>query len=528
MWVLDAPFRTPGVQWNAQLRAGVFVGPHLPPDLAPYQSRRHTYQRFVEDQMNGWTVNEPSPPASMIARPLQVDAARAIARHAAAGGPQFFLADDTGLGKTLSTVVGIKAAAKLRKASTVLVIVDRPASITIEHWRRTIDAVRDGGLRWVVVTWDHLNKVAAHRWDIVVSDEGHMARHTTTKRWKLYQQILGLSRKTGHPYQVVLTATPAHTPLEMSYLIPAYAHRHDEPVQQWASDFPQTLASHSVHVSKGRYGPQWTDDEQERARDWKVVRGWLEKSDPPATLARPAPWGPAQIDPMAVRLTAEGWAAYQQEWGEFCAERDMARRGNNTAKGRAAVMRFRQKAGMVRVDDTVDWVQGQVEAGRQVAVSVQFIDTAADPIRERLQDRGIPVACIYGQGRFDAEAERLRFQRGQVPVVVFTPAASLSLHAGEQLGPRESASTTPRVGLFHQARYTGIQGRQIVGRTHRDGQRCRWQLAYSEATVEAQVAKVMVERYAATSDAVGGDVSALSRIASILGCDWMPAEDLEE
>lgn len=528
MWVLDAPFRTPGVVWHGSLKAAVFVGRQLPAQLAPYRSRRHTYQRFLEDQLNEAQVAETIPQPSMRPRPLQVEAATAIARHAAAGGPLFWLADDPGVGKTVSAILGAKAAAKLRGASTVLVIADRPASITIEHWRRSIDAVRDGGLRWVVTTWDGLAKVDRYRWDIVIADEAHMARHMTTKRWRHYVKITGMNRSRQIPYQLVLTATPAHTPLEQPYLIPAQAHHHRQPTQMWIKEYPKTLATHGVHVSSGRYGPQWTDDESDRARDWNLTRGWLRKSTPPAMMFRPAPWGTAQIDPMPVRLSSDQWALYEQEWGEFCQEMELARRGSNAARGRAAVLRFRQKAGMLRVEDTADWVSSQVDAGRQVAVSVQFIATAADPIREQLENRGVAVACIYGQGRFDVEAERLRFQTGAAPVVVFTPVASLSLHAGEQLGPGRTGSTAPRVGLFHQARYAGIQGRQIVGRIHRDGQRAPWKVAYSEDTVEADVARVMVERYAATADAVGGDASALRRIASALHCDWLPVDDLDD
>ena len=82
---------------------------------------------------------------------------------------------------------------------------------------------------------------------------------------------------------------------------------------------------------------------------------------------------------------------------------------------------------------TVDWVKAQVEAERQVAVSVEFVETAADPIREALLDSGIAVAGIYGRDRFDVEAERLRFQSGEAKVCVFTVTASISLHAGELL-----------------------------------------------------------------------------------------------
>src|SRR5699024_10982724 len=103
-------------------------------------------------------------------------------------------------------------------------------------------------------------------------------------------------------------------------------------------------------------------------------------------------------------------AAYEAEWGEFCREMDIARRGRDTAKGRAALLRFRQKAGLIRVDSTAQWIAQQVEAERQVACSVEFVGTAADPITERLQDAGRGVAPIYGRDGSDVEAKRLRFR----------------------------------------------------------------------------------------------------------------------
>ena len=102
---------------------------------------------------------------------------------------------------------------------------------------------------------------------------------------------------------------------------------------------------------------------------------------------------------------------------------------------------------------------------------------------------------------------------------MFTTFASISLHAGETLPGGKQASTEPRVGIFHQARFSGIAGRQVTGRTHRDHQVSPWHIAYAEDTVEEQVSKVMVERIAAASDTVGGDTEGLTDVAQLLGAD---------
>ena len=522
VWVLAVPFRAPapGAVWHAGLQATVWVGAELPPELAPYDPPPYSLERFLEDELND------KPRALPLARPMtprdqQCDGADVVAAHAAAGGRVFLLGDDPGVGKTGTAILAVKAIAEQRDVRTVLIVADRPAAITIPHWTRSIAGFGDGGLRWCVTTWDRLAKVSKLKFDVVVADEAHMVRHTTTQRWKHWKAVSGAGRVKDAPFVLAATATPAHTPLELSYLAPEFAVRHAESVREWA-DLPTRLAAHGFHVERGRYGWQWTEDADERRTDLARLQGWLADADPAATLHRPAPWGPVSVTGTPVALTPAERAAYDSEWSEFRAEMQLARRSRQSAKGRAALLRFRQKAGLIRVEATVDWVKAQVEAERQVAVSVEFVETAADPIREALLDSGIPVAGIYGRDRFDVEAERLRFQRGEAMVCVFTVTASISLHAGELLPDGRSASETPRVGLFHQPRFSGIQARQVTGRTHRDGRTSPWRIAFAEDTVEEQVARVMVERLAVSGSAAGADTSSLREIAELLDADWLP------
>jgi hypothetical protein len=455
-----------------------------------------------------------------------------VADHAAAGGRVFLLGDDPGVGKTGTAILAVKAIAEQRDVTRVLVVADRPAAITIPHWARSIAGFGDGGIRWCVTTWDRLAKVSKLGFDVVVADEAHMVRHTTTQRWKHWKAVSGAGRVKDAPYILAATATPAHTPLELPYLAPQFAVRHGESTREWA-DLPKKLAEHGFHVERGRYGWQWTEDPAQRRADLQRIQSWLADTDPPALLHRPAPWGPVSVTGTPVALTPAERAAYESEWSEFRAEMQLARKARQSAKGRAALMRFRQKAGLIRVQATVDWVKAQVEAERQVAVSVEFVETAADPIREALLDAGIPVAGIYGGGRDgravgDPEAERLRFQRGEAMVCVFTVTSSISLHAGELLPDGRPASDTPRVGLFHQPRFSGIQARQVTGRTHRDGKASPWRIAFAEDTVEEQVARVMVERLAVSGSAAGADTSSLREIAELLDADWLPAAALTD
>ncbi|MGY1754008.1 helicase [Blastococcus sp. SYSU D01042] len=534
VWVLAVPFRAPapGAVWHAGLQAHVWVGRELPAALVPYDPPPYSFERFVEDELNARP--RPLPEARPLTpRDQQCDGADVVAAHAAAGGRVFLLGDDPGVGKTGTAILAVKAIAEQRDVQRVLVVADRPAAITIPHWSRSIAGFGDGELRWCVTTWDRLGKVAAvqratgARFDVVVADEAHMVRHTTTQRWKHWKAVSGAGRVKDAPYVLACTATPAHTPLELPYLAPQFAVQHGEPLKDWA-DLPARLAARGFHVERGRYGWQWTEDADERRADLATLQGWLAEARPPATLHRPAPWGPVSVSGAPVALTPVERASYEAEWSEFRAEMQLARKARQTARGRAALLRFRQKAGLIRVQATVDWVKAQVEAERQVAVSVEFVETAADPIREALLGAGIEVAGIYGRDRFDVEGERLRFQRGEAQVCVFTVTASISLHAGELLPDGAHASELPRVGLFHQPRFSGIQARQVTGRTHRDGRTSPWLVAFAEDTVEEQVARVMVERLAVTGSTAGADTSALQEIAELLEADWLPSAALSE
>jgi hypothetical protein len=528
VWVLAVPFRAPapGAQWHKELQAHVWVGRELPPELAPYDPGPYTFERFLEDELNATPRPLPAP-RSLTPREEQWTGADAVVAHAEAGGRVFLLGDDPGVGKTGTAILAAREIAERRGGSRVLVVADRPAAITIPHWTRSIAGFGDGGLRWCVTTWDRLAKVSRLRFDVVVADEAHMVRHTTTQRWKHWKAVSGTGRVKDAPFVLAATATPAHTPLELPYLAPEFARAHGEPLRAWA-DLPARLAAHGFSVEKSRYGWQWAEDPEARRSDLARLQGWLADADPPATLHRPAPWGAVQVTGTPVALTPAERASYESEWQEFRAEMQLARRSRQTARGRAALLRFRQKAGLIRVQATVDWVKAQVEAERQVAVSVEFVETAADPIREALMDAGIPVAGIYGRDRFDVESERLRFQSGKAPVCVFTVTASISLHAGELLPDGSTASSAPRVGLFHQPRFSGIQARQVTGRTHRDGQSSPWRVAFAEDTVEEQVARVMVERLAVSGSTAGADTSSLQAIAELLDADWLPPAALTD
>lgn len=546
--MLDVPFgvKAPGSTYDVARKVFVYAGVDLPEELQPYRSRQFTWLRWLEDDANSSDGLVAGDPPGITPRDLQIDGAAMILAAATSevGGTSargVLITDDVGTGKTLTAWLGLLAVARKRGAANVLVLVDRPKQITIPHWRRTVLAAGTDGLRVLICSPDELGRLLVRgrpRWpmDIVVADESHLYRNPETQRVQRFRRVTRFNEAHHKaPFVIHLTATPANHPAELTYLAPLFAQVHDEPVARW-SDLGGRLVEAGIPLARsyGRWTWSPTAGPAEQAESTARVRAWLAEAQPPLTLHRPAPWGPAPLDEMPVQLSPSERDAYRAAWSQFqqaiadlAADREVrARPTRGIGPGRAAVLRLRQKASLLRVGVTAAWAQRVVEAGRQAVISCEFVGAAADPIADRLAEAGIGVARLYG-GIADPEAQRLRFQRGEAPVVIFTPTTSLSLHTGERLDGDLIASGAPREGLMHNVRFSGLQGRQILGRSHRDGQVCQWWLSYAQDTIEEKIAQIMITRFIATNNTAGADSSALVSIAALLGVSWLPTTALD-
>lgn len=78
-----------------------------------------------------------------------------------------------------------------------------------------------------------------------------------------------------------------------------------------------------------------------------------------------------------------------------------------------------------------------------------------------------------------------------------------------------------RVGAMTAPIYSGLKGRQVIGRTHRDGQVSPWVVMAADSTVEEKVSRVMIQRFAASDGLAGADTSALQQVAELIGADWL-------
>jgi hypothetical protein len=533
--VLDVPFAMRAVaaasaaRWDASHGVFLYDGATLPDALAPFRAQPYSWEMHVQHELAGAARARPARrEVELVPRPHQQAAIRAIAAARAAKLPGFLLADDVGLGKTISAWASIL---EMSAARTVLIVC--PLAV-IAHWRRTIDAMGDGGKEIIVLNYDRLGKLfevsdAARRkirtkkglaragtapdFDVIVFDESHRCKNPTAARSKLAAKLVA-----NAGFCLWLSATAGQNPLELSYLAPLLAQVTGARAKD-LKDFEQWCLAQGLGVTRGAYGKwEWRGD---RA-DCDKVRALLFDPVDPAHARQPAAgirrrpedivgWPAINRILTPIELAADARALYAEAWTAFRRELELAPRGRDPRSALAATLRLRQKSSLLRVPGTVELVRDLVDNGHHVAISVAFLETLT-ALRERLEGGvgGLPCAAIHGGlGAAPREAERLRFQRGEARIALFTVEEGISLHQGEH-------DETPRSEVIHDLRWSAIQMAQIEGRCHRDGRYAPVYWTYADATVEEHIAKVVAGRLQSMKEMIGDDVETLREIEAVL------------
>lgn len=527
--VLDVPFAMRGVataggaRWDADRSVFVWRGADLPASLDPFRPARYSWEAHVERELNGDARPSPTPPGGAIEpRPHQTEAVAAIVRAHAARRPGFLLADDVGLGKTITTWKAILA---LPEVDTVLVVC--PLAV-VAHWRRTIEAMGDGGKGIVLLNYDRLGKLfevkpearkkirskkglaragSAPEFDVIVWDESHRCKNPTAARSKLAAKLVAHAG-----FCLWLSATAGQNPLELSYLAPLLASVTGSRAAD-LKDFEAWCQGQGLGLSRGTFGRwEWRGD----AGDCAKVRALLfdaPRGAPAAGLRRRpediAGWPEINRILTPIELVGEARELYMQAWTAFRKEMALAPRGRDPKSALAATLRLRQKGSLIRASGTVELVSDLLANGHQVAISVAFAETLT-AIRDALQADKIACAEIHGRmPAAEREAERLRFQRGDARVVLFTVEEGISLHQGEH-------NDVPRSEVIHDLRWSAIQMAQIEGRCHRDGRFAQVYWAYADDTIEDRIARVVAGRIQSMKEMVGDDASTLREIERLL------------
>ncbi len=529
-FVLDVPFAMRGVatangaRWEADRSVFVHRGSTLPAGLEPFRPAPYSWEARVQRELDraSGAIAPSKPTASITLRMHQTEAASAIALAHAAKRPGFLLADDVGLGKTITAWEAVR---NMPRVESVLVVC--PLAV-IAHWRRTIEAMGDAGKDIVVLNYDRLGKLfevsaearkkirskkglaragTAPEFDVVIWDESHRCKNPTAARSKLAAK---LTAEAG--FCLWLSATAGQNPLELSYLAPLLASVTGSRAAD-LRDFEAWCQDQGLGLSRGAYGKwEWRGD----AGDCAKMRAMLfdpQAGAPPAGMRRRpediAGWPEINRILTPIDLDPEARALYEQAWTEFRQAMDLAPRGRDPKSALAATLRLRQKSSLIRVSGTVELARELLDNGHQVAISVAFAETL-NALREAFAADGVASAAIHGAvPAAQREAERLAFQRGDKPVVLFTVEEGISLHQGEH-------GDAPRSEIIHDLRWSAIQMAQIEGRCHRDGRFAQVYWAYADGTIEDRIARVVARRIQSMKEMVGDDVETLREIERLL------------
>ncbi|MGK3995901.1 SNF2-related protein [Sorangium sp. So ce1024] len=524
--MLDVPFAmravasASGARWDAE--HGVFVAraEALPPALAPFRAAPYSWERRIERELNDDPAPAPAAPAgAIVLRPHQQDGVRAIAAAKAERRAGFLLADDVGLGKTITAW-----AAVLRMPDVATVLIVCPLAV-VAHWRRTVQAMGDAGKEIVIINYDRLGKLfevspearrrirskkglaragSAAEFDVVIWDESHRCKNPAAARSKL---AVKLNARAG--FVLWLSATAGQNPLELSYLAPLLASATGSRSAD-LKDFEQWCADQGLGVTRGAFGRwDWRGD----PADCEKVRALLFDGRPAVGMRRRpedvAGWPEINRILTPIELDASARELYAQAWTAFRREMELVPKGANPRSALAATLRLRQKSSLIRVAGTVELVRELLDNGHQVAVSVAFMETL-EAVQAALASERVPCALIHGaMPAGEKEAERLRFQRGEPRVVLFTVEEGISLHQGEH-------NEVPRSEVIHDLRWSAIQMAQIEGRCHRDGRFAQVYWAYADGTVEEKIAAIVCRRIQSMKAMVGDDVETMREIERLL------------
>jgi primosomal protein N' len=512
-------------RWDASHGVFLYEGRALPAALAAFRAQPYSWELHVQRELAGEPAHRPSPPTGAIElRPHQREAVAAIAAARAAGLPGFLLADDVGLGKTITAWSAILG---MRGATRVLIVC--PLAV-IAHWRRTIEAMGDAGKAIIVMNYDRLGKLfevsdaarkriktkkglaragTAPEFDVIVFDESHRCKNPTAARSKLAAKLVG---KAG--FTLWLSATAGQNPLELSYLAPLLAQATGAHAKD-LKDFEQWCIDQDLGVTRGLFGKwQWRGNpaDCERVRAMLFDAG---RSRAPAGIRRRPEnivgWPAINRILTPLELAPEARALYDEAWTAFRRELELAPRGKDPRSALAATLRLRQKSSLVRAAGTVELARELVDNGHQVAISVAFLETLT-ALREALEAGLGAFACAAIHGGLPAaqrEDERLRFQRGEARIVLFTVEEGISLHQGEH-------NDAVRSEIIHDLRWSAIQMAQIEGRCHRDGRFAQVYWTYADATIEDKIARVVAGRIQTMKEMIGDDLDTLREIEALL------------
>jgi superfamily II DNA or RNA helicase len=545
--ILDIPFAyrdvaaRAGAQWDTENKVYFFEqspGDQLPIELAGFEPKEFSWEEKVQRELNGQSFESFRPEKKIILKPHQLEAVSEILLAYQQGYPGFLLADDVGLGKTFSAWAAIlkilESSAERRK-----ILIVCPLGV-VANWRSSIRWM--GTNQWVeevvILNYDRLGKIfetkprkgtkkiskrdlarrgaVSEKFDLILFDESHALKNLSALRSKFAIKLYESAKMIFW-----LSATAGQNPLELGYLLPILAKRTGDRALT-TKDFEQWCARNLPGVAKGAYGAwAWTGDKEDEDQIRQLLFDPDQEGVKAALRRRPFDligWPEVNRIVHCVEFDGRAKDLYRLAWEEFKKALDGT---ESLSRQRAAlvqneaVIRFRQKSSLLKVEDTIELCQELLDNDRQVAISCEFLATM-DAMEEALAKRKIVHARIDGQRTKTSqskESERLRYQRGETRVILFNVAEGISLHEGET---NHGGNNVPRCQIDHDLRWSAIQAHQIDGRSHRDGKFAQVYWVVAKETIDARVAEVLLRKLESMGNLQGDSTKDFEEIFNLI------------
>lgn len=547
--VLDMPWGTGGIARehgavNISGLGWVIAKDDIVPTLEPYAARSYTWLHYVQDRANNTPYETTEGTGKIVLREDQVEDRDAIVRSFTNGAPEYLLASLTGVGKTVTAVAAIKG----MPGREVLIVC--PKSV-MAGWRYTIDAMGNGGKRWVIINYESTKKlikppasalrakktatknknIALHGtpWfspDIVVTDEAHKTSNQTSQQTRIVEKFLDTGARS-----LRITATPGENPAKLHYLRRGLAYATGSPVfSVGEKDFSDYVRWANTHGVKGLIPAKFGNglDFDGDADSLKTMHNIIYSRDKPwATRRKPEGWPeqlrtgrPVELTPDEMELYAQEWELFKKEMQEVGAIRSNPKSTKRQVKaaatrGLAAQTRYRQKVGQLKVPYVMDMVRDELSNDHQVVLTVVFQDTV-DALANALRSARISFVELTGRNVATREENRIKFQRGEAKVAIVSINEGINLQANEKLSGGNDA---PRTMIVVEPKWSAVDMVQQLGRSHRNGEDSPALFPMAVGTIDERVVEKLLVKMISMSTMSGEETDDLRELADVFGFD---------
>lgn len=510
----------------------------------------------------------------------QIEAARKIVKSYSAGKRGFLLADKTGLGKTLSALSGISSTARYagygqgrkRKARTLIVC----PSGAIPVWAETIEGFFSSTkyLSPVITNYEQMHKLLRapasaqrakkartrkkntaahgtpiHDWDFVLFDESHKLKNypksLVSNAAASVSKLNSRYEKGKSPFVMFITATPGATPDNLAIMAGIIGPLINPSVKdvypkEWMSflskngfSIVKTKKSGLQWISAPWFGKNSSDPEvrenfrkkeqevkTKRRKDILLLQRALKRRDAPFLVRTPSQikgWPEQQVVMLPINLNSRQKPLYEEMWSTFRQQFMLSAAKRDSQSALVQALRYSQKSSLLKVEAMRPFIMENLEAGHQIYVSCQFMDTIKE-YEKLLDSMNVKYSEITGRTKDRHKEEKYKFQKGETKVVLCTVIEAISLHANELLPDGTKATSNPRISIIHDVRRNPLDADQSFGRAHRNGENSVIYIPFFKDTADRTMVSSLAERRGNMKTMLSEDDAwdMMNRIESIL------------